>query len=96
MKINNVKNVFMVHVETDVTRTDFGNRLVVGTPTLGEYIKEKLGDFSSGSKETMRGIIEQDEEHVLDMFRGRERIVVYSGNESKRATIRLISKTVES
>lgn len=96
MKITSVKQTFMVHVPGDVGVTDFGNRLVEGTQALGAYVKEKLETLSAGSKETMRGIIEQDEGHVMAMFRGRERIDIYNESERQRVVIRLITKSITS
>lgn len=95
MKISKAKKMYLVTVSGDISPDDNGNRLVTGNDVLGAYVHEKLEDFSSDSKETMRSILEQDETHVMEMFRGRVCLEIYSANERKRVSIRLVNKTVE-
>lgn len=70
-----------------------GNRLAVGAPALSATVSELLPGMalSPDSKVIMQKLTEQDQSHVLEMFKGRQSLRVYNERQSAAVDIYLIS-----
>lgn len=93
-KKSDEKFLFMVHVNGERSPTDSGNRLVQGQAMLADYVNQTLGKLTETSKNRMRGLTEQDEPHVIEMFRGNSNLSVYDEVERRSMAIYWIRSSV--
>lgn len=91
MQSKKVEKMFMVHCVDAAQRTSTGSRLAVGSDALHETVSEFIPDLSAESKEVMRGLLEQDQQHVLDMFLAKSYRSLYSSGGKHMLQIYLIS-----
>lgn len=91
MQSKKVEKMFMVHCGDAAQRTATGSRLAVGSDALRETVSEFMPHLSTESKEVMRGLIEQDHQHVLDMFLGKPYKSLFDSTGKRSLSIYLIS-----
>lgn len=93
-KKSNEKFLFMVHVNGERSPTDSGNRLIQGQALLASYINQTLGKLTETSRNRMRALTEQDEPHVMELFKGNANLSVYDEGERRSAAIYWIRSSV--
>ena len=90
MQVKQEQKTFMVRVANGSTKDSTACHLAMGTDALVSVVTEKLGRLSGESKERLRGLIEEDREHVVARFRGLNSLSLYNEHENKRLDVYMI------